>query len=177
MVSSRQLPNLQATMANFHSECDQMSQVSVISITRLLSMCLSPMTSSYGATDTCPCNIRHKANSQRRGRDRRLLQGKLRTGTCFSLACCIPTVNRRPYSEVEKSGLLAEHLQPPASAFPWHTDVSAALNYLILHLPGVDSQMGHAEIEISISFSFLCQSFLLMHESMSTRLLVAIMWV
>lgn len=120
MVSSRQLPNLQATMANFHSECDQMSQISVISITRLLSMCLSPMTSSYGATDTLSLQPQHKASSQRRGWDRRLLQGKLRTGTRLSLACCIPTVNRRPYSEVEKSGLLAEHLQPPASSCPWH---------------------------------------------------------
>lgn len=120
MVSSRQLPNLQATRANFHSECDQMSQISVISITCLLSMRLSPMTSSYGATDTLSLQTQHKASSQCRGRDRRLLQGKLRTGTCLSLACCIPTVNRRPYSEVEKSGLLAEHLQPPVSACPWH---------------------------------------------------------
>ena len=128
MVSSRQLPNLQATRANFHSECDQMSQFNVTSITRHL----WPL--ATGPPDTLSLQPQHKASHQWRGWNRRLLQGKLRTGTRLSLPCCIPTVYTRPYSEVgtsEKSCLLAEHLHPPAFARRWSGAQMFPLHFII----------------------------------------------
>lgn len=120
-------------------------------------MCLSPMTSSCGASDTLSLQPQHKASSQCRGWDRRLLQGKLRTGTCLSLACCIPTVDTTLFRGWDFWEERVARWAPSSSsiglALTWAADVSSALNYLILHLPGVDSQVGHAEIEISITFS------------------------
>lgn len=143
-------------------------------------MCLSPMTSSCGASDTLSLQPQHKASSQCRGWDRRLLQGKLRTGTRLSLACCIPTVDTQLYSEVgtsEKSGLLAEHLHPPASAWPWRGPQMFPLHLIISFYTCQGLTLRWVMLKLRFQLLSLCHSFLLMHESMSTCPLVATMWV
>lgn len=83
--------------------------------------------------------------------------------TSLSLACCIPTVNRWPYSAVwtSKSGLLCEHLHPPASTCHWNGAQMFPLHLIISFYTCQGLTLWWVMLKLRFQLlSLFCQSFL-----------------